>query len=302
MINALKLCSLALNPNSPSPFASMVKVEDGMMIAYGGLLCIRVPVSQDIGAAFDPKSLATFFRKERPQVAYTVKHPKLTLSDKKERLTVNCLPAEDLQTIDNIETPTPCVLNKKSLKIAAELIDTANTRPFALGVAFRDGVMMSTNNAVFFMAEGPEGDFNIPKEAALAICKFKSDVVAISKNNHTVKFIFADGSSLCTHLISEPFPDIDFLFDGDWQSFSVSPEVKDIDCDSVEISGTAVRFLTDSSVGELEDAVTGTAEIKCKKKYLDYLLAISSELEYIPKQRVKVVGENCVMISSMITK
>lgn len=302
MKDALKLCSLALNPSSPSPFATMVKVESGRMVAYGGLFCISVPVSQDIGAAFNPALLRTFFRKERPQVAYTIKFPKLTVSEGKERLTINCLPAEDLSIIDNIETPVPCTLNMKNLKTAAELIDTTNTRIFAQGVAFRDGMMMSTNNAVFFMAEAPEGDFNVPKEAILALCKFKSPVVAISKNNHTIKFICDDGSSLCSNLIQDRFPDIDFLFEGDWSEFEIKEDLKPLECEDVEISGGVVKFYTDGSVGEISDIVSGDAEIRCKKKYLNYLLEISSTLEFILKQRIKVTRDDCVMICSMITK
>jgi hypothetical protein len=100
--SALQLCTLALNPRSPSPTATTVKVEGGFMKAYGGLMCIQVPVTQEIGAAFNPALLKTFFRRERTTIAYTVKFPKLTLREGKERLTVNCMPCEDVVIIDNI--------------------------------------------------------------------------------------------------------------------------------------------------------------------------------------------------------
>lgn len=303
MQQALKLCSLALNPQSPSPTSTMVKVDNGFLQAYGGKFCIRVPVDQDIGAAFNPRLLATFFRKERKTPAYTIKFPKLTVSEGKERLTINCLPPEDLVIIDNIETPVPCTINQANLKIAADLIDTANVNPFALYVTFRDGAMISTNNKVFFMGESglPEDmSFNIHKDAALALGKFKSEIVAISKNNHTVKFIFADKSSLCAHVGAIDFPAIDFLFEGDWQEFVISTEVADLVCDYVKIAGDRFSFHTEGSIGELEGAVEGSAEVVCKKSYFDSLLSLNNQLSFIPGQRLRADGENSVMIASML--
>lgn len=306
MIDALKLCSLALNHNAPSPFASMVKVDGGMMVAYGGGFCIRVPVDQDIGAAFSPKALATFFRIPRDKVAYTIKFPKLTVSHKKERLTINCLSPDELVTIDNIETPTACTINKTNLKRAADLIETTNTNPFALNVVFRDGAVISTNNKVFFMGEsgysGPE--FNISKEAALALARFKSPVIAISRNAHTVKFIHEDGSSLCAHISVAEFPAIDFLFEGDWQPFKITDDILAVDCDYVVIRQNSVFYHTEGekntgTIGEIENAVQGKVELCCKKQYFNELLKVSNELEFISEQRIKAVGDDCAIISSM---
>lgn len=306
MKDALKLCSLALNHNAPTPTAAMVKVDGGFMSAYGGAFCIRVPVSQDIGAAFTPTALATFFRIPRDKVAYTIKFPKLTVSHGKERLTISCLAPEELPVVDNIETPIPCEINIANVRKAADLIETTNTNPFALNVVFRDGAVISTNNKVFFMGEsgysGPE--FNISKEAALALCRFKSPVVAISRNAHTVKFIHEDGSSLCAHISVAEFPAIDFLFEGDWQPFRITDDILAVDCDYVVIRQNSVFYHTEGekntgTIGEIENAVQGEVELCCKKQYLNELLKVSKELEFIPEQRIKAVGDDCAIISSM---
>lgn len=306
MIEALKLCSLALNHSAPTPTANMVKVEGGFMWSYGGNFSIKVPVDQDIGAAFSPKALATFFRIPRDKVAYTIKFPKLIVSHKKERLTINCLSPDELVTIDNIETPTPCTLHKANIKRAADLIETTNTNPFALNVVFRDGAVISTNNKVFFMGEsGYDGaEFNISKEAALALTRFKPPVVAISRNAHTVKFIHEDGSSLCAHISVAEFPAIDFLFEGDWQPFQIMDDILAIDCDYVVIRQNSVFYHTEgekntSTIGEIENAVQGEVELCCKKQYLNELLKVSNELEFISEQRIKAVGNDCAIISSM---
>lgn len=302
MIAALKLCSLALNPSSPSPTANMVKVEDGFMSSYGGIFCIRVPVDQDIGAAFNPRAMATFFRKERDKVAYTINFPKLTLRHGKERLTINCLAPEELPIIDNIETPVPCTLNVKNLKFATDILE-AGTPEFAGGVTFRDGGMLSTNNKVFFAgASGlPENiSFGIPKQSAQALLKFKSDVVALSRNGQYAKFIFKDGSSLCSHLLSEAFPDITPVFEGEWKPFLIKENLSKLDCEYVHIRDGSIFYHTTDTIGELVDAVTGDVDVACDKKFFDCLLAVSSSLELVPGHKIKAEGDGCVVVSSVM--
>lgn len=302
MITALRLCSLALNPTAPSPTAQMVKVDDGMMSAYGGVFCVRVPVKQDIGAAFNPKALGNFFRKERAKVAYTIKFPKLTVSEGKERLTINCLSPDELPIIDNIEIPLKCSLNKANLKMAVEVLES-NVHEFARGVTFRDGAVLSTNNKVFFIgaSELPDDlEFGIPKEAAIALTKFKSDVVSLSKNNHTVKFIFSDGSSLCSHMLEEKFPSFDALFEGDWQEFSITEDITSLECDHVVLRDGSVFYHSPDTIGELVGAVEGSVEVSCMKKFFDCLYRVNSEMEYVPGQRIKAVGEDCMVITSVL--
>lgn len=300
MEQALKLCSLALNPSSPSPTATMVAVTDGYMVSYGGQFCIRVPVSQDIGAAFNPKALATFFRKERTLPAYTIKFPKLTVSEGKERLTIHCLPAEDVVTIDNIETPTPCTVNLKNVKGAATLCATEGPI-YSQGVTFRDGSVMATNNKVFFCGESGLDDetFIIHKDAALALSQFKSDVVSLSKNNHTVKFIFKSGASLCAHILVEQIPDVGFLFDGERIDFSVSEDVWAVDCEDLEIRDGSAFYQTDNSIGELEGDVIGNVTFKIPKRYFDLLKG--GELSF-GENKLQSNGDDWVMVSIVLSK
>lgn len=298
MKDALTLCSLALNPSSPSPTATSVKVEDGYMSSYGGNFCIKVPCPHEIGAVFNPRALSTFFRKERTKIAYTIKFPKLTVSEGKERLTINCLSCEEMTIIDNIETSIPCNLNLKQLKVAAELCLTEG-KLYALGVSFRDGMMMSTNNAVFFCGQSglpDEMKFVIHKDAALALCKFKSAITSISKNNHTIKFIFSDGSSLCAHLLTEQIPNIDPLFEGVWSDFKIKEDITTLDCDYIEVRNGSLFYHTETTIGELEGVIEGDVNFMAAKKSFNLLLG--GELSYTP-ERLKSIGEDYVIISTV---
>ena len=281
MKQALALCSLALNPSSPSPTATSVKVEDGFMSSYGGLFTIRTPCKHEIGAVFNPRALSTFFRKPRTKIAYTLKFPKLTISDGNERLTIGCLKPEEMAVIDNIETPLPCSLNLKMLKIAAELC-AVEGKPYALGVTFREGMMMSTNNDVFFCGQSdlPEDfDFFIHKNSCVALTKFKGSVVAVSKNNHTVKFIFDDGSSLCSHTQDDRIPDVAMLFEGQWSDFKITEDILALDCDHIEVRQDNLYYYSERThgkvdIGELENVVKGSPalQFKVNKKHFNHLL------------------------------
>lgn len=294
MDKQLKLCLLATNPNAPSPVASCVKVEDGHMVAYGGQFAIKVPVDHDIGAVFNPRALATFFRKPRTKVAYTIKFPKLTVSEGKERLTIGCLKPEDMPIIDNIETPVPCNLDLEMLKQAASITDVDGLS-YAHGVTFRDGMMMSTNNKAFFCGSCDIGDFTIHRDAALALCRFKSKVVALARNNHTAKFCFEDGSSLCAHLLVAEFPNINPLFEGEWEKWELKESVKDLDCDSVEVIGGELRYHTKDTVGILEGVVSGDVHFRVSKKLFDLLDGDT----YFDGNKLKGVGDGwCVICST----
>lgn len=264
------------------------------MCAYGGSFCIRTPVNHDIGAVFNPRALATFFRKPREKVAYTLKFPKLTVSEGKERLTIGCLKPEDMPIIDNIETPVPCSLDLAMLKQAAKITDVEGP-PYAHGVTFCNGMMLATNNKAFFCGSCNVGNFTIHKDAALALTKFKSHIVALSKNNHTVKFIFEDGSSLCAHLLVVEFPAVERLFEGEWVGWKLKESVKDLDCDTVEVIGNELRYHTKDTVGILEDAVEGEVHFKVSKKLFDLLDGDT----YFDGNKLKGVGEDRVVICSV---
>lgn len=303
MKDQLQLCSLALNPVSPSPAASMVRIADGYMESFGGFFAIKVPFPAEVGCCFNPTAAMNFFRKPRKVVAYTVNKKKLVMAEGKEKLSIGCLPPEELETIDVIEKPSPAKLDMKMLKFAVEVSDPTNLQPFAQVVNFRDGLMNSTNNKVFFSGESGLPDdftFALPKAACLALTKFKSPVVSVVANKFCVKFGFEDGSSLCSKQQVCDYPDIASLFEGKWTKFDLKEDLSKIDCDHFQFLNGSVYYHTNSSVGILEDVVNAEVSVSAFKRNLDYAIRLGNNLSLSENRlRIRSTGKNCIVICTV---
>jgi len=292
-----------MNANSPSPTATMIRVSDGYAEAFGGTFSIKVPIAVEIGCCFNPKSVINFFRKDRSVVSFKLHNKKLVLKEGKEQLSVSFLPPEDMEVIDNIEKPIPATLDMKLLKLATEIVDPENSQPFAKGVNFREGLMNATNNKVFFSGESGLPDnlnFTLCKTACVALTKFKSKVVAVIANKFTVKFIFKDGSSLCSKQQVCEFPDIDSLFAGKWIDFNLKEDIADVECDHLEFLNGSVYYHTDASKGVLEEIVSPKINVSVYKKSFNFALMAGNKLSLSDNSlRVKSTGENCVVVCSV---
>lgn len=263
MKQALELCSLACNSAAPSPTAGMVKIEDGFMVSYGGLMCIRVPVKFAFGCAFNPTALKTFYRKERTGLSYSVKKNKLLIQEGKERITVPCLPPSEMVTVDAIAPLRKLDFSVKMLRYASTVADPAHVKLSAQGVSLDKGQFLACNSRVFIIIDTDlpkDLYFNIHRDACAALAKFKSKVVGIASDNHLVKFVFEDNSSLTTHIIAEELPSLQHLID-----YPRGPVVKlpdDVVDDLLKID--CHRFiLTDGAIAyqNEDESVTGRIEV-----------------------------------------
>lgn len=310
MKSALTLCTLALNPNAPSPTAQMVKIEDGFATAYGGLLCIKVPVDQALGCCFNPGAVKTFFRKARPQVAYTVKKNKLILQDGKEKLSVGCLPPEEMVTLDVIAKAIPIKLSKQLLRYVADVVDPANPRACLHGVTFRDGALIGTDNRIFVMAhvDFPEDlTFSLHKDACVAISRMKGDIETVSTDGHAVKFGFDDGSSLTTLRLIEDVPEVAAtVFAGKWHKIplagSVIEDLATIDCHTFRFKAGLLSYWSEdkASVGELGIKVPPELEAAITQKGFSRILKNGGRIEFADNQsRIRSVNENVCVVSTI---
>lgn len=310
MKSALTLCSLALNPAAPSPTASMVKVEDGFATAFGGLFCIRVPVEQALGCCFNPAAAKTFFRKARKQVAYTVKKNKLILQDGKEKLSIGCLPPEEMVTLDVIAKARPISLSKQLVRYVAEVVDPANPRTALHGVTFREGALIGTDNKIFVMAdvEFPEDlTFTLHKDACVALSKMKGEIETVSTDGHAVKFGFSDGSSLTTLRLVEDIPEVvDAVFGGKWHKLplteSVIEDLITIDCHTFRFKDGALSYWSEdkASVGELGVKVPADLQAAIMQKGFSRILKNGGSISYADNQsRIRSVNENVCVVSTI---
>lgn len=310
MKSALTLCSLALNPAAPSPTASMVKVEDGFATAFGGLFCIRVPVEQALGCCFNPAAAKTFFRKARKQVAYTVKKNKLILQDGKEKLSIGCLPPEEMVTLDVIAKARPVSLSKQLVRYVADVVDPANPRAALHGVTFREGALIGTDNKIFVMAdvEFPEDlTFTLHKDACVALSKMKGDIETVSTDGHAVKFGFSDGSSLTTLRLVEDIPEVvDAVFGGKWHKLPLTESVVEdlitIDCHTFRFKDGALSYWSEdkASVGELGVKVPADLQAAIMQKGFSRILKNGGTISYADNQsRIRSVNENVCVVSTI---
>lgn len=305
MKNSLALCSLALNPNAPSPTASMVRISDGRMEAFGGTFCIAVPCPVDVGACFNPSLFATFFRKERKAVAYTLKKGKLTAQEGKEKLTIPCLPPEEMVTIDVYGDPTPVELDLTYLKVCADVVDPVESRVAMQGVSFRNGMMEATNGRIIVSAvtelEFPE--FILPVDSAKALMKFKSPVtgMAVWEDGNMVKFFHKDGSTLTSLLIEGELPDTSPFYAGEWSPLKLkdAADFAKIECERVIFEDGNATYIQEKSRGIIEGVCATGVAVTLSKKALDTLLRVSSDIRVESRlTRVMAVSENCRVIST----
>lgn len=288
----------------------MVKVEDGFATAFGGLFCVRVPVEQALGCCFNPAAAKTFFRKARKQVAYTVKKNKLILQDGKEKLSIGCLPPEEMVTLDVIAKARPIKLSKQLVRYVADVVDPANPRTALHGVTFREGALIGTDNKIFVMAdvEFPEDlTFTLHKDACVALSKMKGAIETVSTDGHAVKFGFSDGSSLTTLRLVEDIPEIvDAVFGGKWHKLplteSVIEDLITIDCHTFRFKDGALSYWSEdkASVGELGVKVPADLQAAIMQKGFSRILKNGGSISYADNQsRIRSVNENVCVVSTI---
>lgn len=229
MQKALAVCAMAINPVPTTPAAGMVKVEGGFMFAYGGTFCVKTPVDLEIGAAFLPGPMLSFFRKERKGVTFTLKDGKIIVQEGREKLTTQYLPPEDMPTLDVLAKAVKCTLDKNLLREATSLVDAASFKAFAQGVSFIEGYMYATNSAIILSAVSGLDDeiepFNLPLATCEALLKAKASVVSVARDRHAVKFNLADGTSITSNILMELIPLTFFeIFKRDFQRLGMTAE------------------------------------------------------------------------------
>lgn len=304
MKRALQLCSLALNPQAPAPTATMVKISDGVMSSFGGTFCIRVPVGVEVGACFSPSTMATFFRKERKAVSYTIHKKKLLLQEGKEKLLVPCLPPEEMPLLDVLSKPVAVEMDMAHMPDLVNVIDPANYRIWGQGVTFRYGMAEATNNAIIVSALSglpDELEFNLPVDAVKALIRFKSPVVGIASDERSVKFVFKDGCSLTSLVIAEHMVDTSFYYEGEWTPLKIkdAADLLKLDCEQVTFKGGSVEYSMGTIQGIIEDAASKDVAVCVSKVALDTLLKISSDLRVSGDTfRLMAVSDNCRAICS----
>ena len=269
------------------------------MQSFGGTFGISVPLPIDIGCCFSPTAVASFFRKERKAVSYTVAKGKLVVKDATEKITVPCLPVDEMVTLDVLSSPTKTKFDTAYLKIASDVVDPASSSFALQGIAFHDGMLEATDRRVLVSALSDLPDdlsFILPVASAKALLKFKSPVVGVALDQRAVKFVFKDGASLTSLIINDQFINTEPLFGRDYKSIELKADVADLlklECENVEFKEGDLHY---DGVGVVFD-VSANVEAKFSKKYLDVLLSISSDIRVDSQKFFMAVSDKCRSIA-----
>jgi hypothetical protein len=258
----------------------------------------------EIGACFNPTLAANFFRKDRKAVSYTLDKKKLVFKEGKEKLSVPCLPPEELVTLDVLASSTPCSILMEHFRSLVDVINPANSRVWAQGISFRYGMMEATNDSVIVSAVSglpDDMEFNLPVDSAKALMRFKSAVVATACDNRAVKFLFADGSSLTSLTIVEQMIETARFYEGEWTPMALkdTEDLLKLECDGIQFHDGNATYLQEKSKGVIEGACASSANVTVGKEPLDRLLRISSDIRVSKDgNRLMAVAENCRGICS----
>lgn len=308
MKKLLDICRQATNPQAPAPTASMLRIYDGRLEAFGGTFCVSGPINADVEAAFNPRMVEAFFRKERKGVTYTLTKTKLIIKSGKEKVSLPFLPAEDMAIIDVLGEPQKATLDKTHLRVFSNIVDPSTSDMWRQGVTFRYGAYEATCGYIVGSAVSglPEDyEFNLPIDTVKVLLKIDEDVVGVALDDQAVKFYFESGLTLCSRIIPDLMPDIGRFFEGEWYpvDLKVADDLKDIDFERVVFTeGTAV-YIADEGKGELSHALDPEVPIfALSRNALDPLLRTANDLLlHESKKRVQVRTDTCRIISSINT-
>lgn len=266
MQSKIKLVAKGVNPDSPSPTASLMKFQGGRLISYGGTFCVSVPCGVDIDCAIAPTTLLNFFRKPREGVTYSEQDGKLRVQHKRERVTIPCLPATDMPIIDILDDPTEVKLfpRKRALKMFMECIDPSNPLPYLQGLLLRNGHAAATDSRfAFAMPSGLPKDIEcvLPFDTLKFIAGLDEQVTGVChgpKFNY-LKFTFPSGLTVCSQVISaDDYPNIIPVISPKEKGRELVmhedllEEIKGLTGDRITVSHSGVGYKDGKSFGDIE--------------------------------------------------
>jgi hypothetical protein len=204
-------------------------------------------------------------------------------------------------TLDVLAKPVRTSLRMSPLKLCADIIQPDHHKPECQGISFRDGVMEASDVKVLVSAESGLPDdfsFNLPVVAAKILLKIKSNVVAVALEKSAVKFIFENGTSVCSVLIATQIPDTSHLYKHEWEKLNLTEDfVKDAPKIPAEIFSFADGNATYKQENS-EGVIVGVCNKKCTarttKRVVDFLLKVSPDIRISANRAVAMaVGDRC---------
>ena len=294
MKEMITLASKSCEENSPSPAASLMKFQNGNLIAYGGTFCIQIPCGIDADCAFRPEALLSFFRKDRSKVIYSIsKNSRLVVKEGREKVIIPCLETSVMPIIDIIgDEPVECPKFPvaKALKAFLECIDPGEPRPSLQGVCFRDGKCYATDGKILmgYRSGLPKSfKFIVPVDTVKFMATLKQKVTAVSvggKLSGYVKFYLDDGTTVCTNTLDPTeFPEVDQLLEIKGQKCKLHEdaltEIKGLKSAAVEVTNNYISYQSEGGSEGIINLDSGSTlfRFKVNRKRFHLLLSLSKD-------------------------
>lgn len=199
--------------------ASHVVIDNGQLRASNGIVSMGCPVDVPLSCAPQAAGLQNALRRGGDVVALQMSTGgRLQVHSGRLRATVPCLPVADLP----VQRPTgqAAAYDGAALRDALEVVlpfaSKDTLRPWANGVLLKGQSVYATNNVCvveYWLGEECPIPVNVPLAAVAAVVKHRDILETIFIDQHSISFVYQDGSWIRTLLLAQDWPDLTSILD-----------------------------------------------------------------------------------------
>jgi hypothetical protein len=219
MLKELKFVRGSIAVKDMVPALRHLKIKDGRITGYNGLLSLSTPIDVDFDAV---PTAATFIKavntcKEETEITRT-KTGKLRLKSGNFKAFIECLDDWDAG-ISDPDTDAMLPLNAPLLPVVKKLqpfISVDASRPWSRGILLRDKCAYATNNICLLQQyTGLDLPYElvVPAATVKELIRIGEEPVGIGYNEKTLTFYYTDGRWMQSGVLDTDWPDINAALD-----------------------------------------------------------------------------------------
>ncbi len=211
MLDSLKFVQGAVAKKDFVPTLTHFRIENNIVKGYNGSLALASPIDLDVTASPKGTTFAKAIKACKDTVSITLTSTqRLSIKSGKFRAFVECTP----EPFPDIEPEGPVIPMEPGLisvvKQLAPFMGIDASRPWALGMLFRDGSVFATNNII--VVERWLGFsfpvVNIPAAAIKELIRINKDPISVQVCSTSITFNFEEGRWLKSQLSTLEWPDL----------------------------------------------------------------------------------------------
>jgi DNA polymerase III sliding clamp (beta) subunit (PCNA family) len=220
MLDALKFVRGAVAKKDYQPALTHFRISGGRVLGFNGTIALSSPIDLDIDASPEATPFAQAI--ERCQSETTAIHitdgGRLALKSGRFKAYIECHP--DSEVLDSIRPEGEEIVAPGNVLTALEtlspFVGVDASRPWALGVLFRNHSAFATNNIIiaeYWLGEAVPQEINIPSQAIKEILRIGIEPERLTLSENNLTFHFPGDRWLRTQLLSTDWPDVSPILD-----------------------------------------------------------------------------------------